>query len=209
MLVFVVIARLFEVDWTALDDKWWFPYAYVNGVLICLRYADPLNRILPDGTEEWYDGEEEIRMIYCKTCIARGMTETFAKATRLRYIYSGGDCFELQSLEMQDALVTPRQSPNQTVGVGENANKALDFGESRIECVLDDDDGRDFEGADGLNEVERVCVKEHIRYLHEFCCIKRRKVPSTVAEAVEVADEFLKHGSESEGQVANDTVPVM
>lgn len=39
--------------------------------------------------------------------------------------------------------------------------------------------------------------------------MKRRRVPSTVAEAVEMADKFVKQGVESEVQWANDTTPVV
>lgn len=38
--------------------------------------------------------------------------------------------------------------------------------------------------------------------------MKRRKVPNTIAEEVEFANEFIKKGGESEGKVANDTTSV-
>lgn len=51
-----------------------------------VRGAVPLKRVLLDGTEEWRDGGEEICLFYCSKYKSRGMTQTFIKAPRLRYI---------------------------------------------------------------------------------------------------------------------------
>lgn len=58
VLAFVAIARLREVDWSALDEQSWFPFENVDSILIILKGVAPLIRILPDGTGEWWDGEE-------------------------------------------------------------------------------------------------------------------------------------------------------
>lgn len=107
VLAFVAIARLCETNWSALDDQSWFSYEYDEGTLIILRGTELLKRILPDGTKEWRDGEEEIRPIYRKDYESCGMMEAFAKAAWLWYIDSGEDYYELPSLEAQDTLLNP------------------------------------------------------------------------------------------------------
>lgn len=89
----------------------------------------------------------------------------FAKAAWLRYNDSGEDYYELLSLKEQNALVNPRQRLGQLVDVEVNANVALDVYELRGEVLPADDDDSNFEGAVGLDEVERVGIKRSFRYL--------------------------------------------
>lgn len=135
--------------------------------------------------------------------------ETFSKAAWLRYIDSGEDYYELPSLKSEDNMVNPRQSPGQLADVEVNAIVALNVDESRMEVVPNIDNGWDFEGAVGVDEVERPRLKRHFRDLLESCRLKRRKEQSTVAEAVELDDKFVKQGGESGAQMANDATPVM
>lgn len=87
------------------------------------------------------------------------MTKTFAKAACLRYIDSGEDYYELQSLEALDELLKSRWSPVQSIDFEVNANVGPHVDESSMDAVPIDDDDWDFEGAVGLDEAERVGVK--------------------------------------------------
>lgn len=49
-------------------------------MLIVLRGAEPLKRMLPDGTEGWYEGDKEICPIYREKNETCGMT-TLAKSS--------------------------------------------------------------------------------------------------------------------------------
>lgn len=117
-----------------------------------------MERILPDGTEEWGDGEEKICPIYGKEYESRRMKKVLTKAAWLRYIDSWEDYYEFPSLGTQYKLVNPRHSPGQSVDVEVKANVAPNVDESRVKAVPDHDDDWDFEAAVGLNEVERVGV---------------------------------------------------
>lgn len=136
------------------------------------------------------------------------MTKTFAKATWLRYIDSREDFSELLSLEVQDELLNQQQCPAHSVDVEMSAFVATNVGESRVNDVPDDKDNWNFEGAFGLDEVVRVGVKIKFLDLQESCRVKRRKVPGTVAEAVELANKLVNQVGEFGAQVANDTAPV-
>lgn len=68
---------------------------------LVFRRTNPLNRILPDGTEEWHDGRGEICLIYRTEYEYREMTTTFTTAAWLRYVDSGEDNLEFPSLEAQ------------------------------------------------------------------------------------------------------------
>lgn len=78
-----------------------------------------------------------------------------------------------------------------------------------MNAIPDDADDLNFEGVIGLCEMKRVSVKRRARDLQEFCCMKRQKMAGTLAEVVELVDEFVNHGGESEAQVADDTASVM
>lgn len=106
------------------------------------------------------------------------------------YIDSGEDYYELPSSEAHDALLNPRQSSSQLVDVEVNVNVASNVDESRTDAMPEDEDDWNLGGAAGLDEVERVCVKRRFRDFQESCHFKRRKVPGTVTEVVELADEL-------------------
>lgn len=85
-----------------------------------------------------------------------------------------------------------RQVQAHSVDVESDANVATNAGELRVDKTLADYDGRDFEGAVGLEEVERVGIKRRFRDLQVSCRIIHRKVPDTVKEAEELAEEPVK-----------------
>lgn len=116
-----------------------------------LKGAPPLNRVLPDGTEEWRAGDDEICPIYRKKYESRAMTMTFAKAAWLRYIDGGEYYYELSSLEAQDELLDTRRSPAHLVDDQINSNVASNVWELRVDDVPEGDDDWDLEGAVGLD----------------------------------------------------------
>lgn len=75
-------------------------------------------------------------------------------------------------------------------------------------AVTEEDDYWDFEGAAGLEEVERVSVKRWFWNLWKFYRSKRRKVPVTVAKAEESADVLMKQVGGSGALTENDVVAV-
>lgn len=111
MLVFVAIARLCEVDWSTIGERSWFSYEYHDGMSIILEGAAPVQRVLPDGTEEWRDGGKGVCQIYPKDYESIGMMKKFAEAAWLWYIDYGEDYYELPLLEVQEELLNPRRSP--------------------------------------------------------------------------------------------------
>lgn len=56
-------------------------------------------------------------LICSKECESCEMTKTFARSAWLRHIDSGERYYELLSLEAQDAMINPRQSPGQAFDV--------------------------------------------------------------------------------------------
>lgn len=120
------------------------------------------------------------------------MTDTFGKAAWSHYIDSEEVYYGLPLLETQDVLLKPWRDPAQSVGVEVNAEVAPNVDESRIDAVPKDDDDRNYEGAVGLDEMDRFGVKRRIRDLQKSCRVKLPKVPGTVADAVELADELAK-----------------
>lgn len=105
-------------------------------------------------------------------------------------------------------MLSPRRSPARLVDVEKNANVATNIAESRVDDMPDDDDDWNFESAVGLEEVERAGVKRIFRDFQESCRFKLRKVPGTVAEAVELAKELVKQVGEPGVQVANNGASV-
>lgn len=71
------------------------------------------------------------------------MKKKFAKVECFGYNDSGEDYYRLQSLEAQDALLSPRQSPAESVDVEGNANEAPNVDESRMHAIHEDDDDWD------------------------------------------------------------------
>lgn len=209
VLTFVAMARLCDVDWSALCKPSCFPYEYDDGIAIILKEAGPLIRVLSDGPEEGQDSGEEICPIYRNEYESRGVSKPLAKAAWLQCIDSGEGYYELTSPEAPDTMLNTRRSPAQSVDVVKvNANFARKVEESHMDAVPEDVDDLDLEVAVGLDKVERVGVKRRFKDLQVSCCTKRRKVPNTVAEVVELADELVKQVGESGAQVANDVAPV-
>lgn len=71
-----------------------------------------------------------------------------------------------------------------------------------------DDDDWDLKGVVGLDKVERGVVKPRFRYFQESCRSKRWRVPETVAEAVQLANERFKQDNDQSAQVADNVAPV-
>lgn len=87
------------------------------------------------------------------------MKKIFAKAAWLRYIDNKEDYYKELSLEAQDVPVNRQQSPVQSVDLEVNAKVVPDVDKSRAEVVPKDEEDRDFDGAVGLEEVERAGLK--------------------------------------------------
>lgn len=75
-----------------------------------------------------------------------------------------------------------------------------------MDAVGEDDNDRNCKDADGIYEAERIGVKRRLRDLQEFCRVKLRKVPSTLAKAVELREKHVKQFVDSGLQIANDVV---
>lgn len=139
---------------------------------------------------EQKSGETMVNTSVCKY-ESRGMTKTFAKSAWLGYFDSGENYYESPSLEAEDALFIARWSPAQSVDVEINAKCCGKFRGITYCAVQVDDDEREPEDAVGLDEVDRSGVKRLFRDTQEFCLIEPRKVPGTVTEAVELANELF------------------
>lgn len=50
-MAFDAVARLFKVDWSALDFLYWLSYEYRSEKLFCVSGSTPMVRKLADGTE--------------------------------------------------------------------------------------------------------------------------------------------------------------
>lgn len=108
---------------------------------------------------------------------------------------------------MQDRLLNLRRSPTWPTVDEIIADIATNVAESCIIAVSDDDVDWDLEGADGFDTVERVGVKRRLETLQDSCRTIYRKVPSTVAEPVALADELVHQIGESGIQAENPTSP--
>lgn len=73
-----------------------------------------------------------------------------------------------------------------------NSIVAINVEESHVDDMSAGHDEGDFEGAVELDEVEHVGVECNFRDLQKPFCDNWRKVPGTVAKAVELADELFK-----------------
>lgn len=75
----VAIAQRFETDRSALEEQNQFPYKFDDEMLSVLNGANPLKRVLPDGTDDWRVGCEELCSIYRKKYECQGLTKKFAQ----------------------------------------------------------------------------------------------------------------------------------
>lgn len=159
-LILVAILCVCEVDWSALDNRNWFPYEYRDGMRIVIKTGVPLKRVLLAGSEECYEGRDEVCSFYCKGFESRGMTQEVARAAWLRYVSDGFDYHELLTLGAQVLLLNSPQSPARSAGGEVNANAATNVAESLIDAVPDDNNERNMEHAFVLDALERVGVKK-------------------------------------------------
>lgn len=136
------------------------------------------------------------------------MTNSFAKTAWLRFIDSVENYYEVLSLEAQDELLNPLGSPARSDDVQLNDINSTNSRESRLDDVADVDNEWNLEGADGLDDMERVGIKRQFWDLQESRCVKLWKVSGTVAEAVKLADKLFKQAIELGTQVANNAAHV-
>lgn len=87
-----------------------------------------------------------------------------------------------------------------------NTYVVTNSGESRVDDKIKDDEDWGFDGAVGLDEVERVGVTRQSRNLQESFVFKHRKVLDIVTKVVHVVDELVRRGSEQSARVANGAV---
>lgn len=176
--------------------------------MIFFKDAAQLKRVLPDGSKELRDDGDEICPLFARYFWSREITKTIAKETWLRYIDSGGNYHELPSLEAQDELLNLRQCPARLVDVEMNGNVATNIGKSLVDDTAADSDDWDIKYAVRPDEVKRVDIKQRFRYFQKSCRAKRRRMPDTVAEAVELGNELVKQVCNRSAQAANNATPV-
>lgn len=83
-------------------------------------------------------------------------------------------------------------SLDRSVGVEKNAYVAPDVDGSSVDALSEDNDDWEFERTVALDIVDRDGLKQRFRAMQKSCRVKRQKVPDTVAEAVELADDLPK-----------------
>lgn len=114
----------------------------------------------------------------------------------------------LPTFDVQEAFVNPLPSPGQSVDVGIIPNVVPNVDGSRMVVISEDNDDWDLESAVVLVEVRRVVGKHRFRIIQESCRVMLRKVPSTIPDATEPANELVKQSGEYEAHVTNDDAPV-
>lgn len=183
----VAIARIEEKDWAAYKDQEWFSYNYKDGAFVVLPAIAPIMRRNTAGVEVAEGGRAELRPKCLAAYADRGMTIKLAKKAWQQYLALRIDCFELLSLATQDAHIGRTASPVLFAVAG-----GATVADTEVVEVPDDDKGAYvLEGTICLDEAERVGVKRRFCDLQENCCAKRRRVPSTVADAFDLAEELL------------------
>lgn len=73
-----------------------------------IKAGAPVKRMLPDVSEEWYDGKEEVCLVRRMQFESRGMTKEFARVAWLRYVSSRDDYYKVQTLKAQNQLLNIR-----------------------------------------------------------------------------------------------------
>lgn len=166
-------------------------------LLVIIRDTGPLNQVLLEGSEKWYDRGEELSSVYCKEWEYCGMSKEFVRSALLCFVPGKDDYYEFPRIKAQNQLLNLWQSLALLVSDKVNANGANDVMESSIDVAPDDDDDKDLEGAVGLGAGERVGVWRRLENFQESSFTKRQKLPSTVTKVVPVAYQFVKQVSES------------
>lgn len=112
--------------------------------------------------------------------------------------------FGVLSLGAQDSLLKWPPSPATFVGDEDRAPPAI----SAVANDVKDDDDWDLEGAVGLDNVERVGAKRHLRKLQDSCRAKKRKVPGPVAEAFEFSTQLVNRKAPAGAGPSNELASV-
>lgn len=128
VLAFVEIERLCKIDWLTLGEQNGFSLDLDDSMLVMLKDAEPVKRVLPDRTEKWRNGTEEVYPIHNNEYEFRGVMQKFAKVAWLCYTDIGESFCDLQSLEAQNELLNQRQKPARLVDFEINANVASTVG---------------------------------------------------------------------------------
>lgn len=93
-------------------------------------------------------------------------------------------------LEEKDRVMGYWNSPVDSEGAHGNLTPCADPNIDNLSESVDENDGRDFDGASGWESTQRVSVKWKLQGLRDECRTKKRKVPTNVAEMVELGQEL-------------------
>lgn len=116
-------------------------------------------RKLADGTKKKVAGTNSVRRIHREEIPKRGVPFEFAKVSRLKHMGKKLDYFGFPSIGAQEELLKNHRSPAASVG---------DEGQVPLAAFVVADDVADngewgLEGAIGLENIEQVGAKRHLR----------------------------------------------
>lgn len=163
------------------------PKYYEDGAIKVIPAVAPTMRRNTAGVEVAEGGRAELRPKYYVEDVDVGRTMDFTWKAWQQYLAFRIDYFELPFLATQDTLTGRSASPVEPVVAAVEA-----VANTEVVEILEDDNGDwVLERAFGLDEAEGVEVKKRLLDLQKNCSERRRKFPSTVANAVDWARELL------------------
>lgn len=161
-----------------------------------------------DGTEVTRGGHAEVCPIHREEFADRGMSRLFAERGWQFLLEMGDDYTMYPMLEDRDRVAGWRNSLVVSECGQKNLSPGADLNVDNFPKGVDGKKDWDFIGSIGGDSAQCVGRKRNLTNLQEECQTKKPRVPTNVAEAVELAQMLLRSADASVNTVLSEEVPV-
>lgn len=149
--------------------------------------SSPFVRLLAEWYVKKVAGADLKRPIFDVRFSTKAMLPEVAEAIWSQYQEKNFDYFRVSSHVAQDARLKKYSCPMVSIVV---------YGQAPLAALIvmdgsEDDDDWELKRAVGLNDVDRIGAKPHLRGYHESCNAMTKNIPGTDTEAFEFTTELV------------------